>query len=282
MLNNILTMKNFDFRNFLSENKLTSASKNRVIAEEISISGIVNKFRDKVLNLPAFQKFIDTVVSKMTDEDIAKFKSKFNIAEAEGVPSLDDLMKKAVSLNPDSDNTEPIKEEIDQESAIGKIINLVRILTGVNIMTSGAMLGIPLAILLGGVLTPLAATAGILISFIASCIVYAIASNLLGRGDNDSFLENAESLKTEENEMGPKLDLSKVDMDSIELDGFGSDYRDIDGVYIVSAQFLDGTELNDDELEELQDQIQDEIYDRAMEYSFSRAEDMYDDSRYGD
>ena len=282
MLNNILTMKNFDFRNFLSENKLTSASKNRVIAEEISISGIVNKFRDKVLNLPAFQKFIDTVVSKMTDEDIAKFKSKFNIAEAEGVPSLDDLMKKAVSLNPDSDNTEPIKEEIDQESAIGKIINLVRILTGVNIMTSGAMLGIPLAILLGGVLTPLAATAGILISFIASCIVYAIASNLLGRGDNDSFLENAESLKTEENEMGPKLDLSKVDMDSIDLDGFGSDYRDIDGVYIVSAQFLDGTELNDDELEELQDQIQDEIYDRAMEYSFSRAEDMYDDSRYGD
>ena len=82
------------------------------------------------------------------------------------------------------------------------------------------------------------------------------------------------------NEMSPKLDLSKVDMDSIDLDGFGSDYRDIDGVYIVSAQFLDGTELNDDELEELQDQIQDEIYDRAMEYSFSRAEDMYDDSKY--
>ena len=275
-------MKNFDFRNFLSENKLTTASKNIVITEEISISGIVNKFRDKVLNLPAFQKFIDTVVSKMTDEDIAKFKSKFNIAEAEGVPSLDDLMKKAVSLNPDSDNTEPIKEEIDQESAIGKIINLVRILTGVNIMTSGAMLGVPLAILLGGVLTPLAATAGILISFIASCIVYAIASNLLGRGDNDSFLENAKPLKTEENEMSPKLDLSKVDMDSIELDGFGSDYRDIDGVYIVSAQFLDGTELNDDELEELQDQIQDEIYDRALDYAVGQAEDMYDDSKYDD
>jgi hypothetical protein len=86
----------------------------------------------------------------------------------------------------------------------------------------------------------------------------------------------------DENIMQPKLDLSQVDMDSIELDGFGSDYRDIDGVYIVSAQFLDGTELNDDELEELQDQIQDEIYDRAMEYSFSRAEDMYDDSKYGD
>lgn len=273
-------MKNFDLRNFLSENKLTSASKNRVITEEISISGIVSKFRDKVLNLPAFQKFIDTVVSKMTDEDVAKFKSKFNIAEAESVPSLDDIMKKAVSLNPDSDNTEPIKEEIDQESTIGKIINLVRILTGVNLLTSGAIVGLPLALLLAGPLTPLAGAVGVLISFIASCIVYAITVKLLGRGDNDSFLENAKSLKIEENEMSPKLDLSKVDMDSIDLDGFGSDYRDIDGVYIVSAQFLDGTELNDDELEELQDQIQDEIYDRAMEYSFSRAEDMYDDSKY--
>jgi hypothetical protein len=63
----------------------------------------------------------------MTDEDIAKFKSKFNIAEAEGVPSLEDIMKKAVALNPDSDNTEPITEEIDRESAVGKIINLVRL-----------------------------------------------------------------------------------------------------------------------------------------------------------
>ena len=84
------------------------------------------------------------------------------------------------------------------------------------------------------------------------------------------------------NEMSSKLDLSKVDMDSIELDGFGSDYRDIDGVYIVSAQFLDGTELNDDELEELQDQIQDEIYDRALDYAVGQAEDMYDDSKYDD
>ena len=169
--------------------------------EEVSISGIVSKFKDKVMNLPAFQKFIDNVVSKMTDEDIAKFKSKFNIAEAEGVPSLDDIMKKAVSLNPDSDNTEPIKEEIDQESAVGKIINLVRILTGVNIMSSGAILGVPLAILLAGALTPLAATAGILISFIASCIIYGIASKLLGRGDNDSFLENVKQLNENANEL---------------------------------------------------------------------------------
>jgi hypothetical protein len=82
------------------------------------------------------------------------------------------------------------------------------------------------------------------------------------------------------NEMKPKLDISKVDMDSIELDGLGSDYTDTADVYIVSAQFLDGTELTDDELEELQDLIPDEIYDRALNYSIGRAEDMYDDSKY--
>ena len=161
---------------------------------EVSISGIVSKFKDKVMNFPPFQKFIDTVVSKMTDEDIAKFKSKFNIAEAEGVPSLEDIMKKAVALNPDSDNTEPITEEIDRESVVGKIINLVRVLSNVNLVTAGALLGVPLSILLAGALAPLAATAGVLISFIASCIVSAIANKLLERGDDESIFENQNNI----------------------------------------------------------------------------------------
>ena len=269
-------MKNFDFRKFLSENKLTAASKIGVIKEEVSISGIISKFRDKVINLPAFQKFIDTVVSKMTDADIAKFKSKFNIAEAEGAPDLEDIMKKAVSLNPDGDDSNQVNEELDRDSIAGKVVNLVRNLTGLNIISLG---GAPLGILIGVLLNIpwFGIGIGLLVSFIASLIVHNIARRLLGMGDNQPLVGDSKI-----NEMGSILDLSKVDMDSIELDGFGSDYRDIDGVYIVSAQFLDGSELNDDELEELQDQIQDDIYDRAMEYSFSRAEDMYDDSKYGD
>jgi hypothetical protein len=266
-------MKNFDFRKFLSENKLTAASKISVIKEEVSISGIISKFRDKVINLPAFQKFIDTVVSKMTDADIAKFKSKFNIAEAEGAPDLEDIMKKAVLLNPDGDDSNQVNEELDRDSIAGKVVNLVRNLTGLNIISLG---GAPLGVLIGVLLNIpwFGIGIGLLVSFIASLIVHNIARKLLGMGDGPIVGDS------KINEMQSKLDLSQVDMDSIELDGFGSDYRDIDGVYIVSAQFLDGTELNDDELEELQDLISDDIYDRAMEYSFSRAEDMYDDSKY--
>jgi hypothetical protein len=267
-------MKNFDFRKFLSENKLTAASKIGVIKEEVSISGIINKFRDKVINLPAFQKFIDTVVSKMTDEDIAKFKSKFNIAEAEGIPDLEDIMKKAVAINPDGDDSNQVNEELDRDSIAGKVVNLVRNLTGLNLMMlGGAPLGVLIAVLLN--IPWFGIGIGLLVSFIASLIVHNIARRLLGMSGDQPLVGDSKI-----NEMQPKLDLSQVDMDSIELDGFGSDYRDIDGVYIVSAQFLDGTELNDDELEELQDLISDDIYDRAMEYSFSRAEDMYDDSKY--
>jgi hypothetical protein len=273
ILNNILTMKNFDFRKFLSENKLTAASKIGVIKEEVSISGIISKFKDKITSLPAFQKFIDTVVSKMTDEDIAKFKSKFNIAEAEGIPDLEDIMKKAVALNPDGDDSNQVNEELDRDSIAGKVVNLVRNLTGLNIISlGGAPLGALIAVILN--IPWFGIGIGLLVSFIASLIVHNIARKLLGMGDGPIVGDS------KINEMGSILDLSQVDMGSIELDGFSEDdYTDIADVYIVSAQFLDGTELTDDELEQLQDLIPDEIYDRALDQAVSRAEDMYDSNR---
>jgi hypothetical protein len=92
--------------------------------------------------------------------------------------------------------------------------------------------------------------------------------------------ENKLTSDSKINEMQPRLDISQVDMGSLELDGFSEeDYTDIADVYIVSAQFLDGTELTDDELEQLQDLIPDEIYDRALDQAVSRAEDMYDSNR---
>lgn len=267
-------MKNFDIRKFLSENKLTSASKNIIIKEEISISGIINKFKDKITSLPAFQKFIDTVVSKMSKEDINKFKSKFNIAEADSIPDAEDIMKKAIALNPDGDTPNQVNEELDRDSIAGKVANLVRNLTGLNLMMlGGAPLGVLIAVLIGfswgGIGT------GMIISLVSSLIVHGISRKLLGMRGDEPLIGDSKI-----NEMKPKLDISKVDMDSIELDGLGSDYTDTADVYIVSAQFLDGTELTDDELEELQDLIPDEIYDRALNYSIGRAEDMYDDSKY--
>jgi hypothetical protein len=274
ILNNKIIMKNFDIRKFLSENKLTSASKNIIIKEEISISGIINKFKDKITSLPAFQKFIDTVVSKMSKEDINKFKSKFNIAEADSIPDAEDIMKKAIALNPDGDTPNQVNEELDRDSIAGKVANLVRNLTGLNLMMlGGAPLGVLIAVLIGfswgGIGT------GMIISLVSSLIVHGISRKLLGMRGDEPLIGDSKI-----NEMKPKLDISKVDMDSIELDGLGSDYTDTADVYIVSAQFLDGTELTDDELEELQDLIPDEIYDRALNYSIGRAEDMYDDSKY--
>jgi uncharacterized protein YfkK (UPF0435 family) len=89
--------------------------------------------------------------------------------------------------------------------------------------------------------------------------------------------ENKLTSDSKINEMQPKLDISQVDMGSLELDGFSQeDPTDLADVYIVSAQFLDGTELTDDELEELQDLIPDEIYDRALDRMSSGAEDAWD------
>jgi hypothetical protein len=81
----------------------------------------------------------------------------------------------------------------------------------------------------------------------------------------------------DENIMKSRLDISQVDMGSLELDGFSQeDPTDLADVYIVSAQFLDGTELTDDELEKLQDLIPDVIYDKALDRMSSGAEDAWD------
>jgi hypothetical protein len=84
----------------------------------------------------------------------------------------------------------------------------------------------------------------------------------------------------DENITESRLDVSQVDMGSLELDGFSQeDPTDLADVYIVSAQFLDGRELTDDELEQLQDQIPDVIYDKALERMSMGAEDAWD-ARY--
>jgi hypothetical protein len=82
------------------------------------------------------------------------------------------------------------------------------------------------------------------------------------------------------NEMESRLDVSQVDMGSLELDGFSQeDPTDLADVYIVSAQFLDGRELSDDERDQLLYLIPDVIYDKALERMSSRAEDSWD-ARY--
>jgi len=157
--------------------------------EEVSISGTLGKIKDKILNLPVFQKLIDTIVSKMSKEDIEKFKAKFSLNEAEGGPSLEDVFAKVNALNPDKNVKEPedLKEELDRDSFLGKVVNLVRNLTGLNLMAlGGAPLGYFVAAALG--LPGIGLFAGALISLVASLIIHGISRKLLGMSGDDGLV----------------------------------------------------------------------------------------------
>lgn len=153
--------------------------------EEASLSGLMDKFKDKITNLPTFQKFIDTVVAKMSEEDKAKFKSKFNISEAKSGPSLEDIMAKVQAANPDKD----IKEAIDADSFSGKLVNLVRNLTGINLLALG---GAPLGLLINSVLGmgsfALGGFVGPIISLVASLIIHGISRKLLGMSSDEPLV----------------------------------------------------------------------------------------------
>jgi hypothetical protein len=89
--------------------------------------------------------------------------------------------------------------------------------------------------------------------------------------------ENKLTSDSKINEMQPKLDVSQVDMGSLELDGFSQeDPTDLADVYVVYAEFLDGRELSDDERDQLLYLIPDVIYDKALERMSSGAEDAWD------
>lgn len=157
--------------------------------EEVSISGTLSKIKDKILNLPVFGKLIDIIVSKMSKEDIEKFKAKFNLNEAEGGPSLEDIFAKVNSANPDKDVKEPenLKEELDPDSFQGKVVNLVRNLTGLNLLALG---GAPLGMLLAAVLgfPGIGLLAGALISLVATLIIHGISRKLLGMSSDDGLV----------------------------------------------------------------------------------------------
>lgn len=179
---------------------------------EVSISGTLSKIKDKILNLPVFGKLIDAIVSKMSKEDIEKFKAKFNLNEAEGGPSLEDIFAKVNSANPDKDVKEPenLKEELDPDSFQGKVVNLIRNLTGLNLLALG---GAPLGMLIASVLgfSGLGLIAGALISLVATLIIHGISRKLLGMGSDDALV--GEGQLNEEYEFDPASYFSAMDSD---------------------------------------------------------------------
>jgi len=154
---------------------------------EEGLSGMVTKIKDKLSSLPAFQKLIDTIVSNMNEKDINTFKSKFNITEAEGGPSFEKIMAKVNATNPDADDQEKINEELDRESFTGKVVNLIRNLTGINLLAlGGAPLGALITVLLGWSWAAL--PLGMLISLVVSLIIHGISRKLLGMSSDNALV----------------------------------------------------------------------------------------------
>jgi len=165
--------------------------------EEGLLSDTLKKVGDKILSIPIFDKFINSIISNMSEEDIYTFKSKFNLNEAMGAPSLEDIFSKTHSSNPDKnledkvEDIENLNEVLDKDTFEYKVVNLIRNITGLNLISLG---GIPAAIPIAKILTTLgmsgfgATLAGPLISLFASLIIFRISWKLLGRTDSDSVV----------------------------------------------------------------------------------------------
>jgi len=160
---------------------------------EISLSGTLDKLKDKITNSPAFNKIIDTIVLKMSEEDKKNFLAKFNLSESKGIPSLEDIMSKVDAANPNKDAKTP--EELTEgwedivDTVFAQSVRLVRNLTGINLLALG---GIPLGAIIAGFLGHSwgAGTAiGGAISLIASLIIHKICSKILGYGENDELVD---------------------------------------------------------------------------------------------
>ena len=177
-------MDNFDLRKYLAENKLLNEN---LFSKAKEIIG------DKILNstvvLSALDKFTDEIISKMSKEDIANFKSKFNLNEAIGVPSLEDIFNKVHSANPDKNMMEAIIDK-EKDPIYYKVVNLIRNLTGLNLM---ALAGAPFGLFMGYILDSdvmyrAEGIMAILISMIGSTIIHSISRKLIGLSDDRSLV----------------------------------------------------------------------------------------------
>lgn len=165
--------------------------------EEGLLSDTLKKIGDKISSIPIFDKLIDNIISNMSDEDIDNFKSKFNLNETMGAPSLENIFSKIHSANPDKDledtieDIENLNETLEKGTFAYKVVNLIRNITGINIMSLG---GIPAAVPIAKILTTLgmsgfgAMFVGPLISLFASLIILKISWKLLGRTGSDSLV----------------------------------------------------------------------------------------------
>ena len=164
------------------------------IIKEGILSGALDKIKNVILDSPLFDKLINTIVANMTPKNIQMFKMVFNLQEnvGSGAPSLEAIMSMVHQKNPDKNLTGSMNEAesaIDKESLEGKVVNLVRNITGLNLLALG---GLPLGLLINSIINlgpyALGSFLGPLISLIASLIIHGISRKLIGVSGNEGIL----------------------------------------------------------------------------------------------
>jgi len=173
--------------------------------EEISLSGALNKIKDKIASLPVFDKLINSVVAKMSEEDKENFKAKFNLNEAKGVPSLEDIMAKVDAINPNKDvkTPEDLKEGAEEtvDKIVYEVVRLVKNLAGINLLALGGIpFGAFIAYLMGSS-WGIGTVVGGAISLIASLIIHGICRKLLGLSGDDELVGESDATKNKLNEI---------------------------------------------------------------------------------
>ncbi len=162
--------------------------KKQIIKEGI-LSGGLDKIKNAILNSSLFDKLINTIVANMTPKNIQMFKMIFNLQESVGGPSLEAIMTMVHKKNPDMAAMNEDQAAIDKESLEGKVVNLVRNVTGLNLLALG---GVPLGLLINSIINlgPYAfgSFVGPLISLIASLIIHGISRKLIGVSSDEGII----------------------------------------------------------------------------------------------
>jgi hypothetical protein len=192
--------------------------KKQIIKEGI-LSGGLDKIKNAILDSPLFDKLINTIVANMTPKNIQMFKMIFNLQESVGGPSLESIMTMVHKKNPDKNLTAAMNEEqaaIDKESLEGKVVNLVRNVTGLNLLALG---GLPLGLLINSIINlgPYAfgSFLGPLISLIASLIIHGISRKLIGVSSDEGIIgEESQIMEMSRDDVNLKAILAKYDSSS--------------------------------------------------------------------
>lgn len=162
----------------LVKRMIKEENQKQLIRESI-LDSAKNFIVKQLFKLPAFNKMINDIVSKMTPRDIAALKASFNLSEDMGSISLDDVIAKVNAANPNLSNSmmsEGLDEAKLKEIGMG-VAKAIKNVVNINALFVGAPLMFVLHSIVPEFMNSLgrgALPVSVIISVVASAIMYAV------------------------------------------------------------------------------------------------------------